>query len=374
MMNPPKVFFVDPMSYHNLALYDYSLLSNFDNLDFVYFGNHKYDIEDGEIPIQRLYDYDTKFSFLKIYSYIKSQRKLMRHIRKEKPNVIHFQWFKFAIYDYLMLKRIRNMGVKIVYTAHNVVQHYGIDRYTAMYDKIYKTVDIIIVHSERTKDELIQKYHLSEEKIKVVPHGILSFDHIDSLKVEEYVKKIRRSYDIGDQVVFAMLGEVNFYKGVDIVIDAWKSPSLTDNDTVKLIFAGKGKYSRLEELDTVKNTIVINRFLETEEFMAILKIADFILLPYRQISQSGVLLTTLHEKKRVIVSNVGGLVDPFRFGEIGYILERLESKFLTDAILKAANESDKFPKNEVWEAIFHHYDWRTIALSTQKVYEELAIN
>ena len=351
MISSPRVFFVDPMSYHNLALYDYSLLSNFTNVDFKFFGNHKFDIEDAEFPIQRLYDYNTKFSFLKIYSYIKSQRKLVRKIRKEMPNVVHFQWFKFAIYDYLMLKRIRKMGVKIVYTAHNVV-----------------------VHSERTKDEMIKRYRLSDKKIKVVPHGILSFDHIESSKVQENVEKFRRNYDIGNEVVFAMLGEVNFYKGVDIVIDAWNSPSLADNNSVKLIFAGKGKYSRLEELDTIKNAIVINRFLETEEFMAILKIADFVLLPYRQISQSGVLLTTLHEKKRVIVSNVGGLVDPFSIGDIGYILEKLEPKFLVDTILKAANESDKFPKNEVWEAIFHHYDWKTIALNTQKIYKEIAVN
>ncbi len=374
MISSPKVFFVDPMSYHNLALYDYSLLSNFEHIDFKYFGNYKYDINDQKVPIERLYEYNSKFSFLKIFSYIKSQRKLVRNVQREKPKVIHFQWFKVAIYDYLILLRIKKMGVKIVYTAHNVVQHYGLDRYTRMYHKIYKIVDVIIVHSEKTKDELIEKYHIPEKKIKVVPHGILSFDHVDSSKIREYIENFRRHYDIGNQIVFAMLGEINFYKGVDIVIDAWKSPRLVDNDNVKLIFAGKGKYNRLKELDTIKNTIVINRFLETEEFMALLKIADFILLPYRQISQSGVLLTTLHEKKRVIVSDVGGLSDPFRFGKIGYILERLESALLTDIILTAADEADKLPNNEVWEAIFHHYDWKTIAVKTQKIYEEIAVD
>jgi len=372
MINTGKVFFVDPMSYSGLAVYDYSLLSNLKDVDFHFFGNHKYANENTDVTINRIYDYSDKFFVLKPLSYIGSQRKLFALIKKERPQIVHFQWLKMPAYDYKLLKRIKKLSVKVVFTAHNILPHDSGDRYAGIYGKIYALADIIIVHSEKTKNELIQKYDLPQQKIKVVPHGILNFAEVDVQKVQTHVTNFKETYKTEGQVTFAVLGAISAYKGVDIVVDSWKSPLIANNAKMKLIVAGSGRFDKLRDLKDIENAIVINRFLEIEEFMALLKIADYVLLPYRKISQSGVLLTALQEKKRVIVSEVGGLTDPFEFGNIGYILNNLTPEELITTILKAYNEFESGrPDDEIWDTIFSHYDWKQIGQMTKKIYQSL---
>lgn len=372
MINAVKVFFVDPMSYSGLALYDYSLLSNLKDVDLHFFGNTKYTNENTDVSISRIYDYSDKFFVFKLLSYISTQRKLFALIKKERPQVVHFQWLKIPAYDYKLLKRTKKLGIKVVFTAHNILPHESGDKYAGIYEKIYALVDIVIVHSEKTKNELIQKYDLPQQKIRVVPHGILNFTEVDVLKVQTHITNFKETYKIEDQVTFAVLGAISAYKGVDIVVDSWKSALISNNTNMKLIVAGSGRFDKLEDLKDIDNAIVINRFLETEEFMALLKIADYVLLPYRKISQSGVLLTALQEKKRVIVSDVGGLTDPFEFGNIGYILNNLTPEELTTTILRAYNEFENGrPDDEIWDTIFSHYDWKHIGQMTKKIYQSL---
>ena len=60
--------------------------------------------------------------------------------------------------------------------------------------------------------------------------------------------------------------------------------------------------------------------------------SDVLLLPYKEISQSGVLLSGLKYKKTFIVSNVGGLTQPFNLGKVGWVLENNTTSCLRDRL------------------------------------------
>ena len=60
------------------------------------------------------------------------------------------------------------------------------------------------------------------------------------------------------------------------------------------------------------------------------------LLPYRRISQSGVLFTALQLGVPVLVSDVGGLTDPLRYGAVGWSIGEPSVQSLSDAMVYLA--------------------------------------
>ncbi|MET1260761.1 glycosyltransferase [Flagellimonas sp. DF-77] len=364
------VFFVDPMGYGNLAAYDTALLSHVSTPDITYFTSTNYDLG---LPHRTLkwYSYSNKKGIAKIISYLGTQFRLWKTIRRNRPELIHFQWVKIPKIDHWLLRRIKGKGIPIVLTAHNLLPHDSGDRYRKSYAKIYALVDAIIVHTETTKKELVSEFRIQSGKIHVIPHGILGNDRSDANAVVEKKRSLIDSWGLKDKVVFSVLGNINKYKGVNETIEAWLSLDKDLQAQATLIIAGNGQLQALERVRDRNDVILINRFLGDDEFSALIQLSDYILLPYLKISQSGVLLTVLHEKKKVIVSDRGGLAEPFQFGNIGQVLETVAPESIKTAIIKAISEADVQPSEMIWSRIHEHYDWQGIGKKTQELYSKL---
>ncbi|HHT03265.1 MAG TPA: glycosyltransferase family 4 protein, partial [Bacteroidales bacterium] len=107
------------------------------------------------------------------------------------------------------------------------------------------------------------------------------------------------------------------------------------------------------------------------------KISDVVLLPYRKISQSGLLLTALNYEKPIIASSIGGLKDPFKHGDVGWLIEPNNVEELRDSILfilDNPNELDKIKQNiEMWLSIKEYYDWKQIQQKTFNLYDSYIV-
>ncbi len=363
-----KIYFVDPMGYGNLSQYDESLLSNILKLDIVYFTNIKFDAKPVPFPTYRIYRYSDKKGLGKILSYLRSQLFLLAKVISDKPGIIHFQWLKIPWLDFLLIRFFRLKGIKIVFTAHNILPHNSGDRYRKAFGKLYAAMDKIIVHTGPTKKELSEKFCISKEKITIIPHGLLEIQNVDRKKVNVLKDQFAEDLGLDKKLIFSFLGSISKYKGVDVVIDAW---SEIQDDDIHLLIGGKGKVKNLEKILAKPNVTLFNRFLSNEEFQALLELSDFVLLPYREISQSGVLLSALSKRKKVIVSNKGGLVEPFEFGQIGYILSELNEEVLIETIQIAKSQEVFSVNEEVWVKIEAYYDWKEIGNKTALLYQSL---
>ncbi|WP_282180472.1 glycosyltransferase [Maribacter stanieri] len=363
------------MSYNNLGLYDYSLLSNIKNVSVSYFCNLLYDQKKLPNKTYRLYTYSNKKGIFKIISYFISQLQLIFFCVKNPPAIIHFQWLKIPSMDYYVLKVLRRFSNHLILTAHNLLPHNSGDTYYKSYAKIYHSVNTIIVHAEKTKQELIEKFGITPNKIVVIPHGVLDLSsEIDHTAVSAKVTEIRQQLKLKDKVVFSVLGGLNEYKGINLIVDAWKDKTLSENKNIQLLIAGAGSVEKVLELATIDNVHIENRYLTDMEFLTYLRVSDFVLLPYKSISQSGVLLSALSEHKRVIVTDVGGLKDPFKFGKIGYVLKEYSINELKLAILKASETVKEYPKETIWNKIEMFYNWSTIGSKTQNLYSSINEN
>lgn len=368
-----KIFFVDPMGYGSLGSYDSSIINNISEEDIFYYSNIDFDSKKLTRKTHKIYSYSDKSLIVKIASYIGSQFTLLKQAKEKSPDVAHFQWLKIPHFDIFVLKILKKRGVKIILTVHNILPHDSGARYLKIYTKIYHLANALIVHTSVTKDELISKFGITPEKIIVIPHGVLEMERSNQSNIDKIKSDFKESYAIKNKVVFSILGSINKYKGVELAINAWQTLNLSKDSEMHLIIAGNGKFEQLKLLEQDDNTTIINRFLSNDEFIALIHLSDFVLLPYLQISQSGVLLTALNEKKRIIVSKKGGLTEPFQFGNIGYILENLTTEHLASTLKKAKDNYQNLPSEEVWNEIHNFYSWESIGIKTKKLYQKLIL-
>lgn len=294
----------------------------------------------------------------------------------EKPDLIHIQWIRVPLLDLAMLRFYKLFGGVVFYTAHNVLPHNDNSNKTHRYYKrYYKNVDYIIVHSDNTKQELILKFDLPEEKIMVIPHGILPVT-CNRAEIQNEKNRLKETLGIKNQMILSCLGVQSKYKGTDILIDAWKpSDILCKSNRVLLIIAGKAKNIDYEKLNEVDNVRIINEYISDEEYLALLQLSDFTILPYKEISQSGSLLTAINEYTPVLVSHVGGLYQPLEIAKIGWDFGFPNSENLSETIQTLISKEDEVEsiKNaaEEWEKIHKYYSWNRIGKMTVEAYKSV---
>ena len=171
------------------------------------------------------------------------------------------------------------------------------------------------------------------------------------------------------------LGEQSPYKGIDLLAKVWaQNKELYGNDDICLLLVGKQKVINLRQVANFRNVIVENRRIPNEEFLYLLRAVDVYLLPYRQISQSGALLTAISERTHVLVSRVGGLTDPLKIAPIGWEIDKLDEKGLKEALMTIIGTPQKIKEtkenNQAWVKVAEHYSWKRIGNETARLYKK----
>ena len=369
-----KLVYVDPQSYSNLSMYDYSLLKGMKEHKIIYCCNKQYDGPSLEnVEFRPIFSYRKDMNpLVKIISYLFSVLKLVAILKFVRPDVLHIQWWKQWNLDYFFLSIYKKFASQIVFTAHNLVPHNSGESMKTKCMKYYDKVDKIIVHDNNSKNELIKDFHVKEDKIAVIAHGILEFN-VNKDEVISIMDDISAKYSLKDKLVFASMGGQSPYKGTDLICDAYlNSEFLKNNDNVFIIIAGKGNIATPERFEVYNNVWIANYSLSDSEFQAIMRLTDVMLLPYRKISQSGVLLTTIQNQIPFAVTPMGGLPEPLEFAPVGWII----TSPMVDSVRVCMEglAKDKVKTKAVkadqrkWDLVKEKYNWAKISLQTEKFY------
>lgn len=365
------------MSYRNMEEYDTALLNNIDtNWSIYFFCSYLYSDEkkNNNILINKIFRYNKiKNKIIKTISYSLSWIKILYYSFKLKPQAIHIQWLRIPRIDLIFIKILKRItGVNIVYTAHNVLPHNTHNKYKKIFVKIYSTVSNIIVHAEQTKNEIANDFNVTKNRIQVIPHGILN--NINT-------NYIANKFKDNDHIHFLIIGGISKYKGITEFISVWKNTCKKNenfNRTCQLYILGKAsddyhiKICNCLSEDYSPNSIFYyNAELSDEDFNSYLSNCDVVVLPYIQISQSGVLLKSLSYKKPILVSDAGGLTQPL---EVGYIGEKFswDIKNAEEMLLIIFNNINisrqYYSSSDEWKKIFSFYSWEEIGKKTSDIY------
>ena len=201
-----------------------------------------------------------------------------------------------------VLRAARAAGLKIIWTIHNHSHHEGstwLDRYC--YRLLAAHVDLFICHSRWSAGVITAAYRPSGRVI-VMPHGSFPGVYPQPRSREVVLRDLGLS---ADRPTICAVGNIRIYKGLDVARDA----VVRLNGAVQLIIAGRtsGRPVDVEDLRrslTAANCgIVIDRPLSTQEFADVVSVSEAVLLPYRNITTSGVLLTAWTLGRGVVASD-----------------------------------------------------------------------
>ncbi len=162
----------------------------------------------------------------------------------------------------------------------------------------------MVVHSRYGRNVLVQDLGLAPESVHVIHHG--AFEHLTRLSDEKPLPPELRD-STGPVVLY--FGLIRPYKGVDVLLDAWREIS-----GAELWIAGRPRMD-ITGLRAGSPASVrwLPRFLADAELPALFRRADMVVLPYtrtERFDQSGVLATALAFGKAILLTDVGG------FGEV----------------------------------------------------------
>ncbi len=104
-----------------------------------------------------------------------------------------------------------------------------------------------------------------------------------------------------------LFGLVRPYKGLDVLLDAWRALAAGGDPGADLWVVGLAKYDVAALRASAPASVrFVDRFVSDGETAAVFRRAQAVVLPYREIDQSGVLFTALAFGRALVLSDIGG--------------------------------------------------------------------
>jgi glycosyltransferase involved in cell wall biosynthesis len=297
-------------------------------------------------------------------------------------DVVHFQWSVNREGDYRLMKLLKALGIKVFYTAHDLVPH-GVHS-AAVGDalaKIYAAADGVIVHSESNRREISGLFRLDPEKVFVVSHGS---DEVFSCATSVSKADARRDLGIGPKKsVILFFGFIKRYKGLEHLIAAFEEVKRRLPEAFLLVAgqiyrADKESdefYSRLlERLREQPDVLCVSQYIPVERIGCYFAAADVVALPYVKTYTSGVLLGAYAAGRPVIVTDTGGLAEVVEQGKSGYVVPPGDVPALAAAIERIFETPAKPERmgRHAKTLADTTYSWREAARRTAHLYRRLA--
>ncbi len=246
---------------------------------------------------------------------------------------------------------------------------------------VYKTADVLFVHSNSNKRTLTQQIKLNEEKIKVVPHGDFDFLIPDKIPTKSQAREFF-GLSQGDNVIL-FFGAIKEYKGLDILLNSLFIVAAKINN-LAVIIAGRPDPVKLgleyeniiSKLPSKVKIIYHTQYIPDAEVVKYFIASDVAVLPYRRISHSGVLHLAYSFGRPVIATNVGDFKEFIEEDKSGFVLSSNNQENLSEKIIEAF--SDKLRLEEMGKYARHlsesKYSWDSSAETMKQIYGKMTQN
>lgn len=284
--------------------------------------------------------------------------KMVCVILQLKINIVHITWPPRygEFFTYFLRKRI-------VITIHDPLPHSSEDTWLNRLhrDVCFRLLNDFILLNETQKEDFIKTYHMEAKRV-VLSH-LSAYTNLQKIKPQKP--------DVSNYVLF--FGGISSHKGIEYLCEAMDKVCKKHPD-VKLVVAGKGKiYFDLNQYAIYSNghLVLLNRYLDDTELVGLIRSSLFVVCPYVDATQSGVIMSAFALNKPVIATNVGALPSMVKNGLYGTIVPPRDVTSLATAINTLIEDPQKI--EAMTENIKHDYSkgkysWNAIAQGITDIY------
>jgi len=298
-----------------------------------------------------------------------------------RPDLVHVQYLAMmeqgVSVEYWFLRFCRLLGIKIVYTVHNVLpQDNGVRRKKA-FARIYRLPDLFICHGAAAKKQLIREFGVDAGKIRTIPHGPLFAEGREISRAEA---RATLGFE-QDGVILLSLGVISPYKGTDWLLDAWHR--VGRKHQARLVIAGTGDPRLLAEIEQKVQRLGMGKsvhlhlsFIPVELLANFYQAADVLVYPYREVTTSGALTTGIGYGKAIVATRLPAFEELLRQGESALMVDYGDvdglavalEEVISDGTLRSRLAEGAVAVGREWSS------WAAIAEQTRACYDAVAVD
>jgi len=298
------------------------------------------------------------------------------HARISGYTIVHFHIFYTNILVFFNLLLVKLLLGKVVLTIHDVSSFVGDKESSTIIKWIYKFTDLILTHNEFSKTEILKISSFYSTKLKIVPHG----NYIPFIEIEKDKLVSRAKLSIPEnKKVLLFFGMIKKVKGLEVLLKALTEVKKKHPD-ILLVIAGKvweNDFTLYQEIINANNLqdfcLLHTKFIPQEDVAHYYCASDLVVLPYKKIYQSGVLVMTLSYGKPALVSDLPPLKEVVTDMENAFLFQTENSTSLAkkiNLILLDPEKLEQVRKNGE-DLINTKYDWNEIGRQTKQAYQSL---
>lgn len=284
-------------------------------------------------------------------------------IRAHKIDIIHFHGGPGGLFF------LREINIPVIYTVHHTYyqQYRFIHKqkwkwiFSLIESSSYKKADKIIAVSSSTKNVLVERYGLREERIKVIPNGV-DLSRFHPMNIDK----------IPNSILY--VGRLDKRKGIDFLV---KTIPLIKKEIpeIKLFIVGKGKLRKpLEKFihfHHLESNIQFLGFIPDRELPQWYNKAEITVIPSVFEGFGITAIESMACGTPVIATKVDGLKDVIDDGKTGFLIAPSNKEELSNTIIRILkNEKlrDKIIKNGKKE-ILDRFKWNKIIGEILGIYQ-----
>ena len=290
-------------------------------------------------------------------------------------DIVHLQ--SVNLVEIIAVIGFRLINRKVVFTIHNVMpRHQKLYFYHKfLYRVMYSFCHEVIIHSEKGKEEIIELYKVRHKKISVIPHGDYKFFIPENQLSKAEAKSILGFAEEDKTILF--FGAIRENKGLKNILLAM--PYIKEQiPDVRLMIVGEPLENYNSYKDIIDEKQIRNEVFEKLDYVPNEEVAlyffagDIVVLPYHEITQSGILQIAYAFAKPVVATDLGGFREAIENGQNGYLVPLNDIQSLAERCVEILTDKEKLKRMGEYSRCLSdtRFSWDSIADKTIEVYKK----